>query len=219
MTRPILHRAASRLLALLAIASLVCLNSGCAAEEETVPPPSATATKTATPTPTATATPTTSPTPTVPPTSTIQPTLTPTVTPEPRPTRPSPATLAAQYPELAPFLNNPEVDLVYKELVVAYEERGQQGVMALAQQRSLASADGNFRAELVLNTMDSDATVAQLQAMGIQVLGAQDDAGTGQRRLQIAIPPALLMSGASRPGPLLAQLVAMEHVVGLVPPR
>jgi hypothetical protein len=206
--------------ALLIALSLVWLSTGCGGQEsDALPPPTATATATATPSPTLTASPTPTGTPTLPPTSTVQATVTPTVTPEPRPTRPSPATLAAQYPELAPLLNNPEVDAVYKDLAVAYEEYGQQGVMSAAQQRGLVTSDGNFRAELVLDTADSDATIAQLQAMGIAVLGVEDDPATGQRRVQLAIPPALLMSGANRPGPFLAQLANLEHVIGLVPPR
>jgi hypothetical protein len=218
MARVKKHSVRLRQRALFAILGILWLVVGCAGEtQDATLAPTATATSTATPTPTASPTPTG--TPPVRPTSTVQATLTPTVTPEPRPTSPSLADLTAKYPELAPLLNHPEVDMVYKELAVAYEERGQQGVLAMAQQRGLLTPDGNFRAELVLDTADSEATIAQLQAMGITVLGVQDDAGTGQRRVQIAIPPALLMSGASNPGAFLAQLANMEHVIGLVPPR
>ena len=213
------RKIACRLCALSVVLSVVLWGAGC---KEDTPVAAVPFTATATPTPTATATASLTPTVTpteVPATSTIQPTLTPTVTPEPPPTRPSPATLAQQYPQLAPLLNNPEVDMVYKELAIAYEDHGQQGVMAAAQQRGLVTPDGNFRAELMLDSMDSDATIAQLQGMGIGVLGIQDNADTGQRRVQIAIPPALLMSGANRPGAALAQLAALEHVIGLLPPQ
>jgi len=217
---PEIHdRRCARYLVLVMALSLMTSAAGCTAETPTAPAASATAT--ATPTPTATPSPTPSPTasPTRPPTSTIRPTVTPTVTPEPRPTRPSLSDLAAQYPQLAPLLNHPEVDAVFKELAVAYEQTGQQGMLSIARQRGLLTPEGDFRAELVLDTTESDATIAQLEAMGIRVLGVQDDAETGQRRVQIAIPSGLLMSGDQRPGAILTQLVALDHVVGLMPPR
>ncbi len=198
---------------------LLAWAAGCTVETPAAPAASATAT--ASPAPTATMTPAPSPTasPTRPPTSTVRPTVTPTVTPEPRPTRPSLNDLAAQYPQLAPLLNHPEVDAVFKELAVAYEQTGQEGMLSIARQRGLLTSEGDFRAELVLDTIESDATIAQLEAMGIRVLGVQDDAEAGQRRVQIAIPSGLLMSGAQRPGAILTQLVTLDHVVGLVPPR
>jgi hypothetical protein len=215
----IYDRSRARYLILVIVLHLAASAAGCTVE--TPATAAAFATATATPAPTATLTPAPSPTasPTRPPTSTIRPTVTSTVTPEPRPTRPSLDGLAAQYPQLAPLLNHPEVAAVYKELAVAYEQGGQQAMLALAQQRGLVTPEGEFRAELVLDTPDADVTMAQLEALGIRVLGVQDDAGTGQRRVQIAIPPALLISGAQHPGAILVQLVALEHVVGLTPPR
>ncbi len=95
---------------------------------------------------------------------------------------------------------------------MAYEEDGQQGALAVAQQQGLVSPEGNIRADLVLDTNDTASTVAQLEAMGITVVGTHDNV------VQIAVPPALLMSGANQPGALLNQLSGLEHVVGVQPP-
>lgn len=190
------------------ISIALVLGVGC--EDST--PAAARPTSTSTPTlaPTATSGPTS--TPTRRPTSTSQPTSTPTPTPRPRPPTPSVEQLATQYPELAAVLNNPEVGAVYKELVVAYQEGGEQQALALAQQRGLVTAEGDIRATLVMDTEETDATVAQLQGMGIKVLGVEGN------RIQIAIPQQLMMAGAGQPGPALNQLASLDHVVGVEPP-
>lgn len=196
----------------------VLLSTGCEAEPVTpaTPRPTLTATPTATeratvtPTPSPTAVPTVTPAPRA--TSTAKPTSTATATSTPRPRAPSPESLATQYPQLAPILNNPEVCTVYKELAVAWEAQGQQGVLAVARDRGLLTPEGDIRATLVLDTEDSTATVAQLQSLGIEVLGTQGE------RVQIAIPQGLLMAGANDPGSALNQLSGLEHVVGVEPP-
>ena len=198
-----------------ALALILCASCSEPTVTSSAPRPTLTATATAAVTVTPNPSPTTAPTPTFTsrPTSTLQPTSTATPTPTPRPTAPSPESLATQYPELAPMLNNPEVSAAYKELAVAYEQGGQQGVMAAARDRGLLTAEGDIRATLVLDTTDTAGTVTQLQSMGIKVVGTEGD------RIQIAIPQSLLMAGANDPGSALNQLSAIEHVVGVEPPN
>ncbi len=207
-----------RMLTLLVGLGGILFSAGCGVEATVAPTatpaPTATITPTHTATPVPTPTPTSNPTTTVRPTSTLQPTSTATATftPRPRPTAPSAEELAAQYPELAPILNNPEVSSVYKELVVAYEEGGQQAAAAKARERGLVSPEGDVRATLILDTTDIASTVTQLQSMGIEVLE------TDAQQVQIAVPPELMMAGANEPGPFLNRLAGLEHVTGVRPP-
>ncbi len=196
------------ILTILLLAALVALLGGCAGAEP--PPP----TRTPTPRPTATGTPVpvASPSPTLEPTSTLRPTSTPTPTPLPPTPTPSVEDLAAQYPELAAILNNPEVSALYKDFLVAYEQGGEQAALGLAQQRGLLTPEGEIRAALVLDTEERAGTIAQLEGMGIRVLSAAGN------RIEIAVPPALLIASANQPGALLNQLSGLEHVVGVQPP-
>lgn len=150
-------------------------------------------------------------------TSTAAPTATPTLTPTPRPTRAVPPTpdlqaMATQYPELGAILNNPEVAAIYKELLGAYQQNGQQGAMAVARQRGVLSPEGDILATLQLGSADTAATVTQLQGLGIKVLNTQDN------MINIAVPAALLLQGAQYPGEILNQLSGLQNVVGVRPP-
>lgn len=154
-----------------------------------------------------TATPTAPPSCTPRPTSTLRPTSTATPTRTPR------QALLAQYPELAGILNNPEVDTAYKDLLVAYREGGREAAMDVARQRGLVTPEGNIGTSLMLDTEDPGSTVAQLQALGAQVVGASGN------RVDVAFAPEALMSASSNPGQLLSQFSGLEHVTGVVPPQ
>jgi len=171
---------------------------------------------TVTPTSLSTATLPPSPTPTtviVLATSTPKSTSTPTPTSTPRPTAtPSVEQLRAQYPEIALLLDNPEVQPVYKDLLVIYQQGGQQSVVNYARQHGVLTDAGAMRAALTLDTEDTAPVVARLQDMGVKVLS------TSGNRIEIAVPLTLLRAQASRPGAILNQLTQIEHVVGLVPP-
>lgn len=174
--------------------------------------PTATPTSPSTPTPTLESTPTV----TLDPTSTPRPTSTPTPTSTPRPPTatptPSLAELAEQYPELAPILNDPELASTYKELLVAYQEGGEQAALELARQRGLLTPEGNIRASLALDTEDNAAVVAQLEAAGITVVGASGN------QIDIAVPMELIQAQPNQPGAIFAQLARLEHVIGVRPP-
>lgn len=187
---------------------ILLLTGGCTESDET-----ATATpRPSTPTPTPTTAPTFTPTATVKATSTPRPTATPTPTRPPITPTPSLEQLAAQYPEIAAILNNPEVHGLYKELLVVYEQGGEDAALAYARQQGLVSGDGQILATLVLDTEDTAGTVAQLQTMGVTVLG------TSGNRISIAISPDLIMASANQPGAVLNQLANIEHVTGVLPP-
>ena len=205
--------------ALCAAVVAVVTVGGCARGGGDIAGPTVASTPTATVVPTATGepsvTPTAEPSPTPRATSTVRPTATVTLTPTPRP-RPTAvplSVLATQVPELAPLLNNPEVDIAYKQLVAAYAQYGQQGAVAVAQQAGLLTPEGDIRIDLVLDGPATEETLARLASMGIRVLGTQDN------RVQIAVPQSLLLSSAQQPGAALSQLSGIEHVTALLPPQ
>ncbi|MGC9357886.1 MAG: hypothetical protein ACP5GX_08470 [Anaerolineae bacterium] len=195
----------------LLVAALLLLG-GCNMAKKTPTPDPRTPTPTITPINTATSVPSPSSTPTAGATSTPRPTATPTPTPLPPTPTPSLEELAAQYPEIAAILNNPEVHGVYKELLVVYEQGGEQAALNYARQRGLVSGDGQIMATLVLDTEDTASTVAQLQSMGVTVLGVSGN------RISIAIPQETIMASGGQPGVILNQLSGLEHVTGVLPP-
>lgn len=191
----------------------VAMVGGCTGKGDEVAIPTATPTPISTAVPTATFTHDPSPTPRA--TSTVRPTATVTLTPtlRPRPTAVPLSVLATQVPELAPLLNNPEVDSVYKQLVGAYIQYGQQGATAVARQYGVLTAEGDIRIDLLLDGPATEETLTRLTSMGIKVLGTQDN------RVQIAVPQSLLISSAQEPGAILSQLSGIEHVTALLPPQ
>lgn len=194
---------------------LLLLLAGCTSGG-TPATPALPAISTSTPTVLPTATLPPSPTPTVlisRPTSTPKATSTPTPTSTPRPTAtPSIEQLRAQYPEIALLLDNPEVQSVYKDLLVIYQQGGQQSVVNYARQHGILTDAGEMRAALTLDMEDTAPVVARLQELGVKVIS------TSGSRIEIAVPFSLLRAQASRPGAILNQLTQLEHVVGLVPP-
>ncbi len=149
-------------------------------------------------------TPPVTPTPTFPPLPTLD------ITPPP-----SLADLAEQYPELAPILTDPELDSVYKEFLLAYEEGGEEAALELARQRDLLTPEGDIRVTLVLNTEDNTPLVAQLEAAGVTVVSAYRD------RVNVAVPLSLIEAQlqADEPGAIFDQLTELEHVVAVRLPQ
>ena len=124
---------------------------------------------------------------------------------------PSLSELAAQYPRLAPILADPELDTVYKELLMAYEEGGVEAVRALAEQRGLLTRDDRVLITLVLDTTDNAALVQQLRANNIEVTSAYQD------RVNVAIPLALIEEqlASDDPGEIFSRLTELEHVIAV----
>jgi subtilisin family serine protease len=119
--------------------------------------------------------------------------------------------LAQQFPRLEKILNNPELDSVYKDFLVAYERGGVEAAELLARQRGLLTSDNQIRVTLVLDTQDSAALVAQLESLGVIVRGTYRDL------IDIGIPLELIMQTAQsdNPGQVFDQITELEHVTGL----
>ena len=119
--------------------------------------------------------------------------------------------LAEQYPGLAPILTDPELDSIYKEFLVIYEEEGEGAALELARQRGLLTAEGDVRVTLVLDTEENEPLVAQLEAVGITVVSAYRD------RVNVAVPLQRIEAQlqADEPGAIFAQLTELEHVIAV----
>jgi len=109
-------------------------------------------------------------------------------------------------------LNNPEIGSTYKELLLAYQEGGEQAALDLARQRGVLTPEGGVRTTLTLNTEDTANVVAQLEAAGVTVTG------TDGNRIDAIVPMELIRAQANQPGAIFAQLSRMEHVTGVRSP-
>ena len=137
-------------------------------------------------------------------------------TPKPESTPPqSLAELAEQYPALAPILTDPELDSVYKEFLVAYEEGGIDAARELAQRRDMLTPQGDVAIALILDTEDHAALKAQLEAAGVTIASAYRD------RVNVAVPLALIEAQlqTEAPGAVFDQLTELEHVIGVELPE
>jgi subtilisin family serine protease/RNA polymerase subunit RPABC4/transcription elongation factor Spt4 len=119
--------------------------------------------------------------------------------------------LAQQFPRLEKILNNPELDSVYKDFLVAYESGGAEAAEVLARQRGLLTDDNQIRMTLVLDTQDSTALVTELQNLGVIVRGTYQDL------IDIGIPLELIVTTAESddPGRVFDQITQLEHVINL----
>ena len=116
------------------------------------------------------------------------------------------AELAEQYPALAPILTDPELDSVYKEFLIAYEEGGMDAARELAQQRDMLTPQGDVAVTLILDTEDHAALKAQLAAAGVTVASAYRD------RVNVAVPLALIEAQlqTEAPGAIFDQLTELD---------
>jgi subtilisin family serine protease len=119
--------------------------------------------------------------------------------------------LAQQFPRLEKILNNPELDSVYKDFLVAYESGGAEAAELLARQRGLLTNDNQVRVTLVLDTQDSAALVTELQNLGVIVRGTYRDL------IDIGIPLEMIVQTAESddPGRVFDQITQLEHVINL----
>ncbi|HTP08884.1 MAG TPA: S8 family serine peptidase [Anaerolineae bacterium] len=119
--------------------------------------------------------------------------------------------LAQQFPRLEKILNNPELDSVYKDFLVAYERGGTEAAELLARQRGLLTPDNQIRVTLVLDTEDSTALIAELQNLGVIVRGTYKDL------IEIGIPLELIVKTAEsdNPGQVFDRITQLEHVINL----
>ena len=124
---------------------------------------------------------------------------------------PSLKELARQFPRLEKILNNPELDSVYKDFLVAYESGGAEAAELLARQRGLLTPDNQIRVTLMLDTQDSTALVKELNNLGVIVRGTYKDL------IDIGIPLELIVQTAQseEPGKVFDQITQLQHVINL----
>jgi subtilisin family serine protease len=169
-------------------------------------------------------------TPTLGPTSTA--TASATLAPTPVPTRsptpiivfkpltitltPPPALsdLATQFPELADILNDPELNSVYKDFLIAYQQGGTDAAIALARQRGILTPQNEIRATLVLDMPYTEALTGQLENIGVIVESAY------QTQIDIAVPLEVIQRAidSGQPETIFKQLTELQHVIAVRAP-
>lgn len=138
---------------------------------------------------------------------------TPTFPPPPQVTitPPSLNDLAAQFPRLERLLRDPGVDSAYKDFLIAYEQGGLEAAERLARTRGLLSVENQVRVTLVVDATDTARLVDDLEALGVNVLGAYGDL------IDVSIPLEVIVSYAQSDNPAAAfeRIRDLEHVIGL----
>ncbi|MDY7078504.1 MAG: S8 family serine peptidase, partial [Chloroflexota bacterium] len=123
--------------------------------------------------------------------------------------------LAEQYPQLAPVLTDPELDSVYKEFLLAYQQGGEEAALELAGRRGMLTPAGDVAIALILDTEENVLLVAQLEAVGVTVVSTYRD------RVNVAVPIGLVEAElqTEEPGAIFNQLTELEHVIGVQLPE
>jgi subtilisin family serine protease len=121
---------------------------------------------------------------------------------------------AEKYPELARLLQESELDTVYKEFLMVYEEEGEEVALQMARERGiLIENEGKeyVRLTLILDTDDNEPLKAQLEEVGIVVVSAFRD------RVEVAVPLDLVRQelASDDPGAIFGRLAEMEHVISV----
>jgi subtilisin family serine protease len=125
------------------------------------------------------------------------------------PPPPSLSELAKEYPELKNILTDEKLDSVYKEFMLVYQKDGGDAAYELAQKRGLLNAKGDLRLTLELDTNDTAALAAELEAKGFEVTAAHDNL------MDVAIPIKMLAKAVEedRPEELFQGISGLEHIV------
>lgn len=113
------------------------------------------------------------------------------------------------YPELADLLENPELGSVYKDFYLAFQEGGQETALALARQRGILNDNDEIVMTLVLDTEDSAALIAELEAEGVSVTE------NFRNLINIAVPVSLIQEQlkAEDPNLIVDRISNLEHVI------
>lgn len=120
--------------------------------------------------------------------------------------------LAAQYPQFASILTDPELASVYKDFLLAYQQGGREAALELAREQGLLTPDEQgLRVTLVLDTEDTAALVTQLESTGVAVVSISRD------RVNIAVPLSLIDAQlqSPRPAEIFEQLTELQHVIAV----
>lgn len=125
------------------------------------------------------------------------------------------AEVRADYPELADLLENPELGSVYKDFYLAYQQGGQETALALARQRGILNESDEVVMTLVLDTDDSAALVAELEAEGVRVQANY------RNKINIAVPVSLIQEQvqAEEPDLIIERISNLDHVIRIELPQ
>ncbi|MFC1878896.1 S8 family serine peptidase [Chloroflexota bacterium] len=123
--------------------------------------------------------------------------------------------LVEMYPELAPILQDSELDSVYKDFFVVYQEGGPEAALELARKRGLLSDQDELRMTLELDTNDNAILVQQLEASGVKVTAVSENL------IDIALPVSMIEAAiqAGDPAILFRNITELEHVKRIRLPR
>lgn len=123
--------------------------------------------------------------------------------------------LATQYPELASILQDPNLDSVYKEFLVVFQEKGAEAAYEMAKKRGLLNERDELRLTLELDTSDTVLLQQQLEANGIRVTAVSGNL------LDIAIPLSVLspLLESGEAAGFLQAITEMQHVTRVRLPR
>lgn len=119
------------------------------------------------------------------------------------------AEIRDDYPELADLLQNPELGSVYKDFYLAYQRGGPEAALALARQRGILNNRDEIVMTLVLDTEDSAALIAELEAEGVIVTESY------RNLVNIAIPVSEIQEqiNAEEPELIVDRITNLEHVI------
>ena len=119
--------------------------------------------------------------------------------------------LATQYPEISNLLQDKKLDSVYKQFLVEYQKGGQEAAFELARKRGILNANDEIRLTLELDTTDTSALQASLEAHGVKVTAVSGNL------MDIVIPLELVQASLSsdQSGDIFAQLSGLEHILRL----
>jgi subtilisin family serine protease len=117
--------------------------------------------------------------------------------------------LAAEYPELSSVLQDPKLDSVYKEFLLAYNEGGPEAAYELAKKRGLLNANDELRLTLELDTTETSLLEQQLQEKGVKVTAVSGNL------MDVAIPGEVLeqIVEAADAASFLEGITELEHVI------
>ena len=119
--------------------------------------------------------------------------------------------LATQFPEISSVLQDEKLDSVYKQFLVEYQKGGEKAAFELARKRGILNANNEIRLTLELDTIDTSALQASLEAHGVKVTAVSGNL------MDIVIPLELVQASlaSDQPGGLFTQLSGLQHIIRL----
>ncbi|MBI9046881.1 MAG: S8 family serine peptidase [Anaerolineaceae bacterium] len=121
---------------------------------------------------------------------------------------PSLSDLAEQYPEYSDVLSDPELEGIYKEYFVIYQEDGSEAAIEMARKRGLINERNEMKVTLELDIEATEELIEKIESLGIVV------AASGGNLLDIIIPPSVIerVMNSDDPEKLFTDITELEHV-------